>query len=156
MTADATAVLTTHSPDETIRLGKRLASLLSPGDVLALVGPLGAGKTLLVKGIALGLEVNDPREVTSPTFVLMNIYEGRLRLHHFDAYRLQSAAQMFEIGCEEAFYGDGVSVIEWADRVPGCLPAEHIRIEIEITGESDRCITLSAVGERGRSFVDKL
>lgn len=152
----SSAEFTTHSPEETVLLGKRLGAALEAGDVLGLTGPLGAGKTLLVKGMALGLGVKDAREVTSPTFVLMNIYRGRLRLHHFDAYRLRSPDDLIEIGCDEAFYGGGVSAVEWADRVEGALPADHVAIGIEILGGADRAIRLSGAGERARRLLGAL
>jgi tRNA threonylcarbamoyladenosine biosynthesis protein TsaE len=148
--------LTISSEDasDTLALGRLLGELsLRPADVIALVGPLGAGKTVLVKGLADGLGVRPAKAVSSPTFVLLNKHMGRLPLYHFDAYRLRSAADMFAIGCEEVFFGPGVSVVEWADHVPECLPEEHLFLRIEITGPSSRRITLSPRGERWASLV---
>src|SRR5438270_6558998 len=114
--------------------GRRLATLLFPGAVVALVGSLGAGKTHLVRAVAEGLGVRDSRCVTSPTFVLIQEYQGRLPIYHFDAYRLGGAAEFGELGTEEYFAGDGVCLIEWADRVIEALPATHLRIELEVIG----------------------
>jgi tRNA threonylcarbamoyladenosine biosynthesis protein TsaE len=122
------------------------AGLVLPNDVIGLCGPLGAGKTCFVKGLAAGLGVSDERAVISPTFVLMRVYAGRLTLYHFDAYRLQGAAEMEQIGCAETFEGGGVSVIEWADHVAACLPGEHFMLVIMVTGERDRDFLLTATG----------
>src|SRR5712691_10161384 len=120
-------------PSATVAFGRRLGELLFPGSVVGLIGPLGAGKTHLVRAIAEGLGIADSRAVSSPTFVLIQEYEARLPIYHFDAYRLRSEAEFYDIGAHEYFAGDGVCLIEWADRVAGCLPAEHLRTELTVT-----------------------
>src|SRR5438874_8509467 len=109
--------------DATMAFGRRLAALLFPGAVIALVGPLGAGKTFLVRAVAEGLGIADSRVVNSPTFVLIQEYEARLPVYHFDAYRLRGAAEFFDLGAHEYFEGKGVCLVEWADRALACLPA---------------------------------
>jgi tRNA threonylcarbamoyladenosine biosynthesis protein TsaE len=136
--------------------GRRLAGLLFPGAVVALVGPLGAGKTQLVRAVAVGLGVRDSRVVTSPTFVLLQEYVARLPVFHFDAYRLRGDAEFAELGVHEYFAGSGVCLVEWADRVPGCLPAEYLGVTLEVTGETSRRATLAAVGSRYRDVVAAL
>jgi len=148
--------LATDSPAATMELGARLAECLEPGDILGLVGTLGAGKTCLAKGIARGLGVDEQRRVISPSYVLMRQYQGRLTLSHFDAYRLESAAQMEEIGCQETFDGGGVSVIEWADHVASCLPPKHILITIRVTGPVQRQIVLNAAGRGSSARLRKI
>src|SRR5947209_16943385 len=101
----------------TTAFGRRLGSVLFPGAVIALVGPLGAGKTHLVRAVAEGLGIRDSRVVSSPTFVLIQEYQARLPVYHFDAYRLPSSAEFAELGVNEYFEGDGVCLVEWADRV---------------------------------------
>jgi tRNA threonylcarbamoyladenosine biosynthesis protein TsaE len=137
-------------------LGHRLAALLFPGAVVALVGPLGAGKTYLVRAVAEGLGVPDSRVVTSPTFVLIQEYQARLPIYHFDAYRLHGEADFAELGVHEYFEGDGVCLVEWADRVPGCLPKEYLRATLEVTGETSRGLTLEGIGERYQELVRSL
>src|SRR3954467_15471168 len=110
--------------------GRRLGGLLFPGAVVALVGRLGAGKTHLTRAIAEGLGVRNPAGVNSPTFVLIQEYPARLPVYHFDAYRLSGPREFAELGVEEYFHGDGVSIIEWADRVEATLPVEQLRIEV--------------------------
>jgi len=149
--------LVTDDPGDTRGLGRLIATHgLQPSDVIALSGPLGAGKTVFVKGLAEGLGVGKEQPVTSPTFVLLNKYLGRVPLYHFDAYRLRSAMDMFEIGCEEQFFGAGVSAVEWADRCPECLPEERLWIRIEIAGPTSRKITLMPCGARWAVFVSTL
>src|SRR5919206_909490 len=116
------AVLDLPDPEATRALGRRLGGLLFPGAVVALVGPLGAGKTHLVRAVAEGLGA-DGRLVSSPTFVLIQEYRGRLPVYHFDAYRLRGEEEFLDLGALDYFEGDGVCLIEWADRVAGCLPA---------------------------------
>lgn len=132
----------------TMALGQRLGAHLFPGAVLALVGPLGAGKTHLVRAIAEGLGIPDSRCVSSPTFVLIQEYDARLPIYHFDAYRLPGAADFASLGAHEYLEGDGVCLIEWADRVAGALPADHLRIDIEVTGANSRRLVFSAAGPR--------
>ena len=123
-----------NNTDETLKLGEIIGKSLNPGSIIALVGDLGAGKTVLVKGIAKGLGVDE--EPNSPTFVIMNSYEGRMPLYHFDLYRLSDEDELVGIGYEEYFFGDGVTAVEWADRVQDIFPEHAIRIEITIP-ESD-------------------
>lgn len=142
--------------DATFRLGRRLGALLFPGAVVALIGPLGAGKTHLTRAVAEGLAVRDPRVVTSPTFVLMQEYPARLPIYHFDAYRLRGPADFADLGTDELLAGDGVCLIEWADRVAAELPADYLRITLEPTGETSRRATLDATGPRHQALVTGL
>jgi tRNA threonylcarbamoyladenosine biosynthesis protein TsaE len=136
-------------------LGQEIARLLGPGDVVALSGSLGSGKTTLVKGMALGLGI-DPKVVRSASFLLLQEYQGRLPIFHFDAYRLESPQDMFRLGCDELFWGEGISIIEWADRVEESLPEEHIKISMYIETPSKRRITASYQGERYRRVLEGL
>jgi len=128
----------------TERLGAALAEVLPAGTVVALIGTLGAGKTRLVQAMAAALGV--PREaVTSPTFVLVNEYrQGRLPVYHFDTYRLKDDDEFLELGPDEYFEADGITFVEWADRVADLLPAERLEITLEVTGDTARRATLVA------------
>ena len=149
-------ILKTASADETIRFGKKLGMLLSPGDVVALVGELGAGKTTLVRGIVQGLGVTDRRVVKSPTFSLVYKYEGRIPIYHFDAYRLEDAQEMLDIGSDEMIYGNGVAIVEWADKVLGCLPKEYLEITLTAVSENERNIEISGYGSRYDKIINDL
>ena len=136
----ATGTLTTTSPEQTRALGRALGAVAQPGTLLALIGPLGAGKTLLTKGLAEGLGVRSV--VNSPTFVLMNEHAGRLRLFHVDAYRLDDPEEALAAGLFDERQAGGVTVVEWADRLAGWLPDEHLEIEIEPDPDRDDGRTL--------------
>src|SRR5579884_3800024 len=116
----------------TEEFGRRLGRRLFAGAVVGLVGPLGAGKTHLVRAIAEGLDVAEPRAVTSPTFVLIQEYRARMPIYHFDAYRLRAAAEFLDLGAEEYFDGRGVCLIEWADRVADVLPPERLTLTLSV------------------------
>ena len=140
-------VFTTNGPEETEALGKRLARSLKPGSVVALYGELGSGKTTLTKGIALGLNIKG--YVKSPSFTIVNVYaEGTLTLYHIDLYRVSVKAELSELGLEEYVYGEGVSVIEWAERAEGSglLPEDSLRITLSYAGEDKRSIEVEADG----------
>lgn len=132
----------TRSVEETIAFGEQLAAGWKPGTVVALSGDLGAGKTALTKGIARGLGVTDA--ITSPTFTLVNEHAARdgRRLYHVDLYRLDQPQQAVEIGIEEELAPDGWTIIEWAEKLGDVLPANAVRIAIEIIGENERRITV--------------
>ena len=136
--------------------GRRLGAILFPGAVVALVGQLGAGKTHLTRAIAEGLGVKNPAAVNSPTFVLIQEYPARLPIYHFDAYRLSGPREFAELGADEYFRGDGVCVVEWADKVDATLPPEHLRIEIEIVDENRRVFHLSAFGAAHEALLSFL
>ena len=121
--------------DETIKLGEIIGKSLEPGSIIALRGDLGAGKTVLVKGIARGLGIED--EPVSPTFVIMNAYEGRIPLYHFDLYRVSGAEELTGIGSDEFLFGEGVAAVEWAERVEEIFPEYTIYIDIKIPGPGD-------------------
>src|SRR5260370_29612093 len=137
-------------------LGRRLGQLLFPGAVVALIGPLGAGKTHLVRAVAEGLDVPDRRVVTSPTFVLIQEYRGRLPAYHFDAYRLRSSQAFDDLGAQEYFEGGGVCLVEWADRVEKSLPAERLTIRLAVVSESARRAEIAGVGARYEELVRAL
>jgi tRNA threonylcarbamoyladenosine biosynthesis protein TsaE len=134
------AELTTISPEETEAAGARLGATLKSGDVVALTGELGAGKTVFVQGLARALGVGTA--ATSPTFVLVNEYRGRVPVHHVDAYRTTSLAELMDLGIEEMMDGDGITVIEWAERVEPLLPARAVRVRIAGVGDEPRTIVV--------------
>ncbi len=132
---------TSNSPDETIELGRKIGSQLKGGEVIAVCGPLGSGKTHLIKGIAAGAGAKDCREVNSPTFVIVNEYSGRLDIYHIDAYRLNSVSEFEMLGFDDFCYPRSVVLIEWADKIEPALQAtDYIRIELEHAGEIQRKI----------------
>ena len=136
--------------------GRRLGKCLFPGAVIALIGPLGAGKTHLTRAIAEGLHVRNPAEVNSPTFVLIQEYPARLPIYHFDAYRLTGSREFADLGANEYFEGDGVCIVEWADKVEATLPTEQLRIAIEVVDEHRRRFALTATGERYEALLRQL
>ncbi|MBI2957278.1 MAG: tRNA (adenosine(37)-N6)-threonylcarbamoyltransferase complex ATPase subunit type 1 TsaE [Chloroflexi bacterium] len=140
--------LATCGPDETRHLGSAIGRTARPGDVLLLVGELGAGKTTLTQGIARGLGVKE--HAVSPSFVLMREYKGRLPLYHLDLYRLERLAEIADLGLDDYLCGKGVSIVEWADRGPSLMPADHLMIELRALSGSERCIRLIPHGERYR------
>lgn len=144
----------THSPEETWELAQKLAPILSSGDVINLSGDLGAGKTVFTKGLAVGLGIDEP--VTSPTFTLIKEYEGRLPLFHFDVYRLASPEEMEELGFDEYFYGDGVSVVEWGDKIEELLPDVRLDVKIlRLVDDAFRRIEVIPHGDPWREKVDR-
>jgi len=134
------ASLAATSPEETDAAGQRLGATLAAGDVVALTGELGAGKTVFVQGVVRALGVTTG--ATSPTFVLVNEYRGRLPVHHVDAYRTVSLAELLDLGLEEMMDGDGVTIIEWAERLEPVLPARAVRVRIAGVGDEPREITI--------------
>ena len=138
MTASETVI--SHSPEETQAAGARLGARLGAGDVVACIGELGAGKTCFLQGLARGLGVE--ADVTSPTFVLVNQYRGRLPVYHVDAYRTESLTELVDLGLEEMLHGDGVTVIEWADKLLPLLPPSTITVTITGLGDQPREIVI--------------
>jgi tRNA threonylcarbamoyladenosine biosynthesis protein TsaE len=126
----------TRSREETVKLGVKIAKALKPGDVVALSGPLGAGKTTLIQGIAKGLGIHN--YVTSPTFTLINEFKGRIDLNHVDLYRLNDVSEAEDIAIEDYFEGKGITVIEWAEKIKEILPKNAKHIDIKILGEEKR------------------
>ncbi len=137
----------------TAALGAVLAELLPEGTTVALSGTLGAGKTHLVRAIATAAGV-DRRDVVSPTFVLVQEYHGRRTIYHLDAYRLRDEDEFEALGPDEYFESEGLTLVEWSDRVEGCLPKERIAIHIEVTGVQSRCFVITAVGDRYAEVVE--
>ena len=123
-------IIETKSPEETFAFAKQMAEKAEPGEVITLDGDLGVGKTVFAQGIAEGLGITGP--VNSPTFTSLPVYEeGRLPLYHFDVYRIADPEEMDEIGYEDCFYGNGVTLIEWAQLIPEILPAQYVSVKIE-------------------------
>jgi tRNA threonylcarbamoyladenosine biosynthesis protein TsaE len=139
----------------TAALGAALAEALPNGSVVALSGTLGAGKTRLVQAVAEASGV-DRRDVVSPTFVLVHEYHGRRPIYHLDAYRLRDEDEFLDLGPEEYFETDGLTLLEWADRVPGCLPAERIEIHVEVAGPESRRFQIAGLGTRYAAVVEQL
>ncbi|MBI5303277.1 MAG: tRNA (adenosine(37)-N6)-threonylcarbamoyltransferase complex ATPase subunit type 1 TsaE [Chloroflexi bacterium] len=136
-----------HSAAQTQRLGARLGELARPGDLFCLEGDLGSGKTCFTQGVGRGLNVSDA--IHSPTFILANEHRGgRLTLYHLDVYRLRGADEARGIGLDDYVYGDGVCVIEWAEKIDAILPSEHLWIQFRHLGEAKRGLILRATGAR--------
>ena len=146
--------LLTHSPKETQALGEAIGRDAQPGDLILLWGELGSGKTCLVQGIARGLDIKDA--VRSPTFVLATQYAGRLTLYHIDLYRLDDLREVEDLGLDEYIDGDGVCVVEWADKATPFFPQEHLLVELEHRGKQQRGLLLTPRGERYRTRVEQV
>ena len=147
--------ISVESETATGELGRQIAESLEPGAVIALIGDLGAGKTRLVQAIAVGLGV-PVDQVNSPTFTLVQEYDGRIPLRHCDTYRLRDADEFLDLGLDELLALDGIALIEWADRVKHLLPRDLIRIEIRIVSPTSREFTVIATGMRSRSMLERL
>ena len=145
--------IVTRNEEETAALGKRLGLLLLPGDFIALMGELGSGKTRFVQGVATGLQVGRDLPVTSPTYSLLHIHNGRVPMYHFDLYRLRGGEDVEELGFAEYFYGEGVCLVEWADRLQGEMPAERLIITFSHLGEDERRIDFAPSGNRYEELV---
>jgi tRNA threonylcarbamoyladenosine biosynthesis protein TsaE len=141
-----------HSEAQTRRLGARLAAYLQPGDVLALVGDLGSGKTRWIQGVCAGLGVTDP--VISPTFTLVNEYQGLYPVYHIDLYRLADTAETATFGLEDYLYGSGITMIEWADRAKSLLPTDYLTVELHHLEETKRRVILRPRGGRFLALVE--
>jgi tRNA threonylcarbamoyladenosine biosynthesis protein TsaE len=146
-----------HSPSDTQKLGEIIGESLKGGSLVALVGELGCGKTLLTRGICAGLGI-PRRQVNSPSFVLVNEYSGRLPVFHMDLYRLGGVADVFDIGLMDylARAASGVMIIEWAEKILTMLPAEYLRIEFEILSTRKRNIYFSAAGDKYNDLMRKI
>jgi tRNA threonylcarbamoyladenosine biosynthesis protein TsaE len=149
-------VVIAQNEQDTERLGAALAEALTPGSTVALVGTLGAGKTRLVQSVAGALGVA-PDSVTSPTFVLVNEYVGRrLKIFHFDTYRLKDEDEFLELGPEEYFDSDGLVFVEWADRVAHLLPEDRLEISLEVVGEDARRITIAGTSPVSQAIAERV
>ena len=152
----ARVVFQTKSASETIRIGKNIGSLLLPGDIVALVGELGAGKTQFIKGLAAGVGVGKPTYVSSPSFTLINEHLGKVPFYHIDLFRLKSEKEAEELGLEEYFQGGGITAIEWADKIPSLLPEEILWINICYTGKNIRSFEMIGKGKRYEDLINSL
>lgn len=133
-------IFTTTSAEETVELGKKIGSFLKKGDIIAMQGTLGAGKTTITKGIAQALGINET--ITSPTFCLISEYEGKMPLYHMDVYRLDGAEDFANLGTEDMLYGEGVSIIEWSEKIMEELPHKTIILKLEPHDDGARTITI--------------
>lgn len=148
--------ITSHSASNTLNIGRRLAGDLKKGDIICLFGQLGSGKTVFTKGIAEGLGIA-PDKIISPTFVLLRQYsQAQLPLYHFDLYRLKSPEDIISLGYEEYFYDEGVSVVEWADRLGCLLPKEYLKIKLAIKPDSQRSLEFQAFGSRYKELLERI
>jgi tRNA threonylcarbamoyladenosine biosynthesis protein TsaE len=143
--------LTSHSPEETQSFGKELGHLTRAGDVILLMGNLGAGKTCITQGIAWGLDIDG--YARSPSFVVVNEYRGRLPMYHIDLYRLDNIAEIADLGLDDYLYGKGLCVVEWADKALDLMPPQNLLIKIELLGENERELELTNHGQRYKEML---
>ncbi len=143
------------TPADTMEIGRRLGLLLAPGDFINLNGELGAGKTLLVKGLGQSLNI-PPAEITSPTFTIINEYEGTHLLYHLDLYRLAEDYELEQIGYLDYFYGPGITAVEWGDLFAAYLPADRLDIVLETMEGGTRKISFNGLGRRSLEIAEKL
>ena len=146
--------LISHSPEQTQRLGIRIGELALPGDIFLLVGTLGTGKTCLTQGIAWGLGIKE--YTLSPSFVIMRELYGRLPLYHIDLYRLDHIEEIMELGLDDYLYGNGVCVVEWAEKGSSILPTEHLLIQISYLSDTERSFQLKPNGKHYLEILAQL
>lgn len=148
--------IVSNSVSQTLKIGRIIAKNLQKGDIICLSGRLGSGKTVLTKGIAWGLGI-DKKRIISPSFVLIRQYtRGRLPFYHLDLYRLKRTKDIFGLGYEEYLYSDGVTVIEWADRLKYLLPKRNLNIQLFIKGDKQRSLKVTAWGERYKELLSNI
>jgi tRNA threonylcarbamoyladenosine biosynthesis protein TsaE len=145
---------TSHSPESTQNLGRRLGELAMPGDVYLLQGQLGAGKTCLTQGIAWGLGIEE--YAASPSFVIMRELYGRLNLYHIDLYRLDNIEESLDLGLDDYFYGKGVCVVEWPEKAMSILPAKHLLVKIDYLSDTGRSFIIAPCGQRYSELTAEL
>ena len=143
------------SVNQTLKLGKKISGHLKGGEIILLSGSLGAGKTVLAKGIAGGLGISK-NDVLSPTFVLLREYQGKHRLQHFDFYRIDNPQDIFALGYQEYLYSDAVSIIEWPERLKFLLPKEFLKIKLSIKAKNQRYFKFMAKGARHKKLLEKI
>jgi tRNA threonylcarbamoyladenosine biosynthesis protein TsaE len=148
--------ITTSSPGETEQLGADIGSLLRPGSFLALRGDLGGGKTCLTRGVVASLAPQSSGLVASPTYAIMNSYPGSTPVYHFDFYRLTCEDDIAELGFEEFFYGDGVCIVEWSERLAELLPSDVLTLQFEYAGDDRRTITITGSGQKSDAVLEQL
>ncbi len=136
-------VLFSKSHEETLEWGRKIGKLLAPGDIVTLNGPLGAGKTTLAKGVALALGIKE--EVTSPTYTIVSVYEGKMTLYHMDMYRVEGCEDFEMLGLNDYLYGTGLSLVEWSEKVASELPHDCLGITLNIQEDGSRRITLKGL-----------
>lgn len=139
--------ITTRSEEETLKAGVDFSQLLKPGDVVVLEGELGSGKTRFVKGVSVGLGVKDEREVTSPSFTLLQGYDARIPIYHMDYYRLSSSKEALDAGLDPFGYEDGIVLVEWGERFPELFLEPHFKVQIKILDEDRREILIEKITE---------
>jgi tRNA threonylcarbamoyladenosine biosynthesis protein TsaE len=154
--SEIAVVIQTETTAETIRIGKSIGNRLLPGDVVALVGELGAGKTQFIKGLAAGAGIRNPAYIASPSFTLINEYPGKTTFYHVDLFRLGEEKEAEELGLEDYFQSRGITAIEWADKIPSLLPKELLLIRIAYTGKSRRSLEIIGKGKRYEEIVNQL
>jgi len=148
-------VFNTKSPEETMRLGRKIGKLLKQGDVIALIGNLGAGKTVISKGLCSGLGVKEDY-ITSPTYTIINQYDGKIPVYHIDLYRLKNLDELYNLGWDEYIYGNGACIIEWADKAAEMLPEEYLMVNLEVTGTNKRQIILQAKSSSYENLLERV
>ncbi len=149
-------IIQSNSTSQTIRLGKNIGSRLRTGDVIALEGELGTGKTQFIKGLTAGAGVGESIYVSSPSFTLINEYPGRVLFYHIDLFRLENQEAAEGLGLEDYFQGEGITAIEWADRIPRLLPKERLTIHILYTGKNTRSIEITGKGKRYEDLIKEV
>ncbi|MCD6358361.1 MAG: tRNA (adenosine(37)-N6)-threonylcarbamoyltransferase complex ATPase subunit type 1 TsaE [Dehalococcoidia bacterium] len=154
MNNDYSLHIISDCPKQTQNIGIKLGRLSQEGDVLLLTGNLGAGKTCLTQGIARGLDIQE--YTSSPSFMVVKEYYGRLHLYHIDLYRLEQTAEILDLGLDDYLYGEGICVVEWADREPAVLPEENLLIKMSYISDSKRYLEFEARGERYSELLSEL
>jgi tRNA threonylcarbamoyladenosine biosynthesis protein TsaE len=149
-------VIQTERVSETIRIGKSIGGHLLSGDVVALVGELGAGKTQFIKGLAAGAGIGNTAYISSPSFTLIHEYPGKIPFYHVDLFRLEGEKEAEELGLEEYFQGGGITAIEWADKIPSLLPSKNLFIHIAYVGKNSRSLEIIGRGKRYQELVSQI
>lgn len=148
-------IIDSYSHNDTKKIGKAIGELLRSGDIICLTGDLGAGKTAFSSGLALGMGIEE--DIVSPTYTIVHEYQAHLPLYHFDVYRIEDVEEMYDLGYEDYFYGNGVTVIEWASLIEKIIPRENLWIDIKIgDSENHRRIYLDPKGARYQNLIEEL